>query len=194
MRITENLLTQGKRNRPGEKIVELRAIALHWLAKANQRPTATRAFFESGHGTGSYHYIIGTDGETLRVLPEDEIAFHVATPQPDPKSGRPYTDKARALFGPAAFTGRSQRGFFITPNFFCIGIGLSHTDMQPGTFAESTLQAAAELCADILKRHNKPVDIITTHHEIVGWKDCPRLWTNNPILFEEFKERVQKLM
>jgi N-acetylmuramoyl-L-alanine amidase len=194
MKITENLLTLGKRNRPGEKIIELRAIALHWLEAANQLPINTRAWFEKERTWGSYHYIIGTSGAILRVLPEDEIGFHVGTSTPDPKSGRPYTDKARALFGPSAFTGRSPAGSFITPNYFAIGIGLSHLNLNPGDFSEATLQAAAELCADILRRYNKKNDIITTHHEIVGWKDCPRLWTDNPTLFAKFKKRVSELL
>jgi len=71
---------------------------------------------------------------------------------------------------------------------------MSHLNNDPGDFSEATLQAAAELVADILRRNQKTVDIVTTHHEIVGWKDCPRLWTNKPALFEEFKNRIRKLM
>jgi N-acetylmuramoyl-L-alanine amidase len=194
LNITEKLLTLGKRNRPGEKIIELRAIVLHWLAAANQRPINTRAWFESEETWGSYNYVIGTDGSILRVLPEDEVGFHVGSSKVDPKSGRVYTDKARSMFaGTEAFSGRrTPRGFFITPNFYAIGIGMSHLNNTPGDFCENTLQAASELCADILRRYNKPIDIITTHHEVVGWKDCPRLWTNNPALFDEFKRRVNR--
>lgn len=196
MKITENLLTLGKRNRPGEKIIELRAVVLHWLAAPMQRPINTRSWFESGETWGSTAYIIGTEGDTLRVLPEDEVGYHIGSSQIDPKSGRIYTDKARALFANTdAFSGkRRPSGLFITPNFYAIGIEMSHLNNNPGDFTEATLQAAAELCADILTRHKKPVDILTTHHEIVGWKNCPKLWTDNPRLFEEFKNRVKILI
>jgi hypothetical protein len=73
VRIIENLLTLGTQNRPGEKIIELRAVVLHWLAAPNQRPVNTRAWFESGQAFGSAHYVVGTDGDILRVLPENEV-------------------------------------------------------------------------------------------------------------------------
>jgi len=194
MKINENLLTLGKRNRPGEKIIKLKAVVMHWLAAPNQRPVNTRGWWESEQGVGSAHYVIGTDGEILRTLPEDEIGYHIGTSQPDPASGKNYTDKARSLFGAEAFTGKSARGNWITPNYFAIGIEMSHLNMNPGDFSEPTLQAAAELCVDILKRYNLSISAITTHHEIVGWKDCPKLWTDKPELFTQFKDRVASLI
>ena len=187
MKITENLLTLGKRNRPGRKIIELRAVVLHWVAAPNQKPIATRLWWEMEKVYGSAHYIIGTDGEILRTLPENEIGYHVGSSQLDPVSKKLYTDKARKLFGNDVCVKAMN-------NFYAIGIELEHINMDPGDFSEATLCSAAELCADILKRHNKPVNILTTHHEVVGWKDCPRLWTNNPVLFDEFKVRVEKLL
>jgi len=130
----------------------------------------------------------------MRTLPENEVGFHIGSSNPDPKSGKIYTDKARALLGPDAFTGKTKSGYWITPNFFSIGIEMSHLNNDPGDFSEATLQSAAELVADILIRYNKPIDIVTTHNEMVGWKDCPRLWTNNPSLFLKFKEQVTELM
>ena len=190
MKITENLLTPGKKNRPGEKIIKLKAVVLHWLAAPNQRPVNTRGWWESEQAIGSAHYVIGVDGEIMRTLPEDEVGYHVGSTREDPKSGKVYTDKARELLGPEAFTGKTARGYFITPNYFSIGIEMSHLNMTPGDFSELTLQAAAELCADILKRYNLPISAITTHNEMVGWKDCPRLWTNNPELFTQFKSQI----
>jgi len=190
MKITENLLTLGKVNRPGEKIIRLKAVVMHWLAAPGQRPINTRAWWESGQGVGSAHYVIGTDGEIMRTLPENEVGYHVGSSYPDPKSKRIYTDKARELLGPEAFTGKTASGMAITPNFFTIGIEMSHTNMMPGDFTEFTLQAAAELCADILKRHSLPINAVTTHNEMVGWKECPRLWTMKPELFVEFKDRI----
>jgi N-acetylmuramoyl-L-alanine amidase len=180
MKITENLLTPGKTNRPGEKIIRLKAVVMHWLAAPNQRPVNTRAYWESGQGVGSAHYVIGTDGDIMRTLPEDEVGYHVGSSQPDPKSRRIYTDKARELLGPEAFTGKTAGGMRITPNFFSLGIEMSHINMIPGEFTELTLRAAAELCADILKRYSLPIGAVTTHNEMVGWKACPQPWTNDP--------------
>jgi len=160
---------------------------LHWVGAANQWPFDTRAWWESEKAFGSAHYIISTDGLIVRTLPEGEIGYHIGSVAKDPASGRIYTDKARQLFG----EDECARGLV---NNYAIGIELEHTNMDPGDFTEATLQAAAELCADILRRRNKPTGILATHHEIVGWKDCPRLWTNNPALFDAFKERVKIIM
>jgi N-acetylmuramoyl-L-alanine amidase len=184
MKIVENLLTPGKKNRPGYKIRELRALVIHWVEKANQHPLDTRLYWERGDVYGSAHYVIGTDGAGIQTLPEDEVGYHVGSTRIDPASGRIYTDKARALFGENVCDTAMN-------NYYSIGIELEHLNMVPGDFSEATLETAAELCAGILKRHNKTTDILTTHHEIVGWKDCPRLWTNNPSLFEAFKLRVK---
>ena len=194
LNIVENLLTPGKRNRPGERIIRLKAVVLHWLAAPNQRPVDTRGWWESERAVGSAHYVIGTDGAVLRTLPETEIGYHIGTGRPDPKSGRNYTDKARALFGPEAFTGRSPAGSFITPNYFAIGIEMGHLNNDPGDFSPATLKSAAILVAGILKRYSLSADAVTTHHEVVGWKNCPKLWTDKPELFSEFKERVKKLL
>jgi len=194
MVVYDNFLTLGKKNRPGEKIIELRAIAMHWLDFPNQHPIHTRDWWESERAFGSAHYIIGTDGTIIHTIPEDEIGYHIGSSQADPVSGKIYTDKARALLGPEAFTGKTASGMWITPNFFSLGIEMSHLNSNPGDFSEATLLSAANLVADILTRHKKPIDIVTTHHEIVGWKDCPRLWTNNPDLFLAFKEQIKKYM
>jgi len=193
LNITENLLTLGKRNRQGVKMIKIKAVALHWIAGPNGTNEAVRNWFESEQAVGSTQYCIDTAGNILRMIPEDEVGWHVGSSQNDPKSGRPYTDRARTLLGTEAFTGKSKEGFWITPNYFCLGIEMSHTDWN-GTFTEATLQSAAQLVADILIRHNLTIDAVTTHYEIVGWKDCPKLWFNQPALFEQFKERVEKIL
>jgi len=195
MKIHENLLTLGKMNRPGIKLIEMLAVTLHWPEAPNQKPEDTRAWFESGKTYGSTHYIIGTDGKKLQTLPEDEVGYHIGSSQIDPVSKKIYTDKARALMPKDAFSGKiNSQGYYITPNYYSIGIEMGHLNMFPGDFSEATLNSTAELCADILKRYRKTIDILVTHNEIVGWKDCPRLWVNNPALFFEFKNRVKNLM
>jgi N-acetylmuramoyl-L-alanine amidase len=56
-----------------------------------------------------------------------------------------------------------------------------------GDFTAETLDAARELVVKLLKENRLTVGDVGTHHLVVGWKDCPRLWTKRPELFEEFK-------
>ena len=89
MRIVENMLTLGKRNRPGKKIIAVRAVVLHWIGPYPcQEPANTRSWWESEKAFGSAHYIIGADGLILWTLPENEIGYHVGSTQKDPASDK----------------------------------------------------------------------------------------------------------
>ena len=52
--------------------------------------------------------------------------------------------------------------------------------------ASRTKSKCDRIAEDILKRYNLPITALTTHHNVVGWKDCPKLWTEKPALFEAF--------
>ena len=135
-------------------------------------------------GYGSAHYIIGQDGEIIQAIPNNEIAYHCGTDKEDPESGQIYTTYARKKFGHYAVHFQTT-----SPNFCTIGVELCPTD-NDGHFTERTINAAVELCAYLCNKHGLTADDITTHHEIVGWKDCPRLWTNQPELLDAFRKSV----
>lgn len=188
MIIEQRLLTPNEWSRPQLKIKEFKAIVIHWTAKANANAKQNWLYFEAKKtGMGSYgstHYIIGQKGDIIQCLPENEVAYHCGSSQKDPASGQIYTNYAREKFGHYAVHYQVT-----SPNFCTIGIELCPTDNE-GNFTEQTIKAAAELCAYLCKRYNLTPQDITTHHEIVGWKDCPRLWTKRPELLEAFKLSV----
>ena len=79
MQIKEALLTVSNYNRPGTKRTNTTAIACHYIGNPGSSAQANRNWFESlKNGTGtkaSCHYIIGLQGEILRLIPEDEISW-----------------------------------------------------------------------------------------------------------------------
>jgi len=79
MNITNALLTISNYNRPGTKRANTTAIACHYIGNPGTSAQANRNYFESlKNGTGikaSCHYIIGLQGEILRLIPEDEISW-----------------------------------------------------------------------------------------------------------------------
>jgi len=79
MQITDALLTISNYNRPGTKRSSTTAIACHYIGNPGTSAQANRNYFESlknGQGTkASCHYIIGLQGEILRLIPEDEISW-----------------------------------------------------------------------------------------------------------------------
>ena len=156
---------------------------MHWVANPMTSAKANRDFFESRtdgkNGYGSAHYIVGLSGEVIQCIPCNEVAYHVGTDKKDPASGRLYTDWWRSV------------GNKMVPNWGTIGVELCHIDWE-GHFGQATLDAASELVADLLREHNLTTSAVGTHNMVVGWKDCPRLWTREPELFYDWREDLKK--
>ena len=162
---------------------------MHWTANPNANAEQNWLYFEAKKtGMGSYgsaHYIIGQKGDIIQCIPDEEVAYHCGSSQKDPESGHIYTNYARKKFGHYAVHWQTT-----SPNYCTLGIELCPTDYD-GNFTEKTINAAIDLCAYLCKRHNLTADDITTHHDIVGWKDCPRLWTRKPELLDAFRASVK---
>lgn len=80
MNIEENLLTISPYCRSGEKQGTIQNIVVHWVGNAGSSAIGNRNYFNSlatSHKTSaSSHYIIGLNGEIIRCIPENEVAFH----------------------------------------------------------------------------------------------------------------------
>lgn len=78
--IEERLLTISPYCRSGEKQGKIENIVVHWVGNAGSSAIGNRNYFNSlatSHRTyASSHYIIGLEGEIIRCIPEDEVAFH----------------------------------------------------------------------------------------------------------------------
>lgn len=190
MQIEKNYITPNEYSRPARLRPELKAIVIHWTANPAADAKQNRDYFESKKtGMGGYssaHYIIDQSGLIIAAIPENEIAYHCGTNAIDPESGKVYTDEARRRFGRYA-TNKSS------PNYCTIGVELCPIDAA-GNFTDETINAAVELCADICSRYNLTAQDITTHHNIVGWKDCPKLWTEKQYLLNAFRVSVTDKM
>ena len=186
MDIKERLLTPNEWSRPGYRLRQVLGVVMHWTANPHADALANVRFFENRKagtaGYGSAHYVISQTGDVVRCIPESEVAYHCGSSKTDPASGKVYTDLARQLFG--AYCGSST-----SPNFCTLGIEMCPTE-EAGSFTEATEAAAVELVADILRRYELGTAAVVTHHGVVGWKDCPRLWVARPELFEAFKLKV----
>ncbi|MDR1903040.1 MAG: peptidoglycan recognition protein family protein [Treponema sp.] len=192
MNITKKLLRVNEFSRPGKKLAEKKALILHWVGVGGQRALTVWEYFEYAcvkeQKYASAHYCVDLDGGVYQFIPDDEVAYHCGSSQNDPKSGKIYTDWARDVFGKYAEDPKGN-----SPNNASIGIELCVIDNQ-GNFAPETLQSAAELTARLCQTWRIPLERVGTHNMVVGWKDCPRLWTRFPDQFSAFKERVGNLM
>lgn len=80
MKVEDKLLTINPYSRSGEKQNKIEYIVVHYVGNANTSATANRNYFNNlakTHSTSaSSHYIIGLNGEIIRCIPDDEVAFH----------------------------------------------------------------------------------------------------------------------
>jgi N-acetylmuramoyl-L-alanine amidase len=186
MQIIHDYLTKNEYSRPGKRLQKVLAVVIHWTANPDATAKQNRDFFETKKtGMGGYasaHYIIDQNGIIVAAVPENEVAYHCGSSQKDPVSGKVYTDEARRRFGRYASE-------ISSPNLCTIGVELCPKDAA-GNFTNATINTAVELCADICRRYGLTTQAITTHHNIVGWNDCPKLWTEKPQLLTAFQFTV----
>ncbi len=90
MNIEENLLTINPMSRPGTKLDLVNKIVLHYVENHGSTAIANRNYFENlkyqERVSVSAHYIIGLEGEIIRVIPEDEVAYHSGNKEVNRKS------------------------------------------------------------------------------------------------------------
>lgn len=78
MNIQDALLTSTKA-RPKTKRSKTTKVAIHWVGNAGSSAMANRNYFNNSGLSVSSHYIIGLDGEVIKCVPEDEIAYATNT-------------------------------------------------------------------------------------------------------------------
>lgn len=179
-------------SRPGRKMESISGLVYHYVGVRHQRPMSVWNYFAKDipqkKEYGSAHYCIAPDGHIFRFIPDDEVAYHCGTNKKDPASQRIYTEWARQRFPQNTLNPDRT-----SPNFCTIGIELCF-DGAHGEFTEPSLSAAAELGALLCEMYRIPADNIGTHHQVVGWKECPVYWAKNPEEFDRFRLRIIGLL
>lgn len=78
MKITDALLTPNKYSRPQIQLKSVKKVVLHYVGNPKSSAMANRNYFENqknGRRYVSSHYIVGLEGEILRCVPENEVAY-----------------------------------------------------------------------------------------------------------------------
>jgi N-acetylmuramoyl-L-alanine amidase len=197
--IIRDFLTINEYSRCGKILDKVIALAYHYTGKP-QGGKATRDYFEELKNQppnylnkpeptyGSAQFIVNMEGIIYQTMPENEISYHCGSSKIDPKSGKIYTDYARFMFNEYATNPK------LSPNLVTIGIELVPID-NDGKFSDATLLSAAYLGADICTRYKlDPIKQVCTHNMIVGYKECPLLWTRKPILFDDFRIEIKNII
>jgi len=107
---------------------------------AGQTDAGTVSWIKSPTSRVSYHYLVGRDTTVYQFVPEAEKAWHA---------------------GRSAWDGCTV-GNSVNPT----SVGLSFANNGTEPFGADQIQAGAELCANICKRHTIPVHMVRGHFEV----------------------------
>lgn len=161
------LLTVNPYSRPGRKLNKVQAVVIHWYANPKTSAEANRNFFENRkYGKsdyGSAHYLVDSN-DIVQAVPDDEMAYHC---------------------GSNVYTASALRNLGSYPNNCTVAIEMAHFDMT-GKPEAATYKNAVNLAARLLKKFGLTEKNLWTHHQVVGWKDCHRWYTNNPSEWVKF--------
>jgi N-acetylmuramoyl-L-alanine amidase len=183
--ITEHLLPINQFSRPGHKRKDTLAIVYHWVGNAGQSQTGVARYFEllskqdskddKPDRYASAHYVIGIEGDIVRCIPDDEIAYHVGAKE--------YTSTAQHRL--RGYTTNNN-----TPNWCTIGIEMCHPDWS-GVFTTETLQAAIKLGKHLIHTYMLGPHDVYRHYDITG-KSCPKWLVEHETAWLMFRDDIQR--
>jgi len=174
MIIKKDLLDINKYSRPGKSLGDVRGIVVHWVAGPMMTAAGVRRYFNSLSEEKRFagtQYVIGLEGEIIRMIPENEMAYHVGA--------KSYKEDALARLGSY-------------PNAHTIGIETCHPDWY-GKLNRQTVESLVELCADLLMRYSLTADDLWRHYDVTG-KACPKYYVDNPHEWTQLKQNVMLMM
>lgn len=184
------MITINTFSRPGRKLVDIKAIVIHWPDAKCKSAQWVHDYFDTGVAKekryGSAHYVIGLKGEIVQCIPEDEIAYHAGSVRPDPASGKQYTNLAREILG--EYAGNPV----LSPNQVTIGIEVCHID-DNGTMNKCTVDSLVKFVAELCAKYGlDPAKQVLRHYDVVGWKNCPKYWVDHDDSWNDFLKQVEE--
>jgi len=180
-KIIERMLPINPFSRPGRKLVSVKGIVVHWVAWPGASGQRIYEYFKSladqnkdapGTRYASTHFTVGLEGEILRHLPDDEIAYHVGAHK--------YVD------------GILERFNTTWPNNCLLGIEMCHHD-KSGKFNEKTLRSTIELISYLIRKYDLTTDDIVRHYDVTG-KICPKYFVEREDEFVKFVQDVDRYL
>lgn len=196
MQYREDFLTVNKYSRPGYKRSETLGLVIHWVANPGTSAQFNRNFFESlKEGITAYwnpeaYWFASTqwlvdDTDIILAMPVDEVAWHVGSSLKIAMAhgqDRAYPEESEKLF----------EGFLrapLSPNYCTEGIEFCHPD-DTGEPTAETRDNLVKLAGMRVLANGLSINQILRHHDVVGWKDCPRFYVQNQDAWLELRNDI----
>lgn len=153
MRVVDDLLKSGSRNRPGTPLRSRTAVVLHWVLSPGARARNVATFIRNRTDWGSYNFIICLDGTIKRKIPSGEVSINAGT------------------------WGRSgPNGMFPNnANEHTASIGMCHNDLR-GEYNDTQIESLKWLLKELRAEGYR---FLLTHFDVTG-KKCDTYYRTHP--------------
>ena len=175
-KIRKRLLPVNMFSRPGKKLVSIKGVVVHWTGNPTLDAEGHATYFKSLANQdpdddkfdryAGAHYFVGTKGDIIQLIPDNEMAYHVGA--------KSYNEKTLDKFNTTY------------PNNCLIGIELCHTDAS-GEFTEDTWNRALILIAWLLEEYDLTLSDVVRHYDVTG-KICPKWFVNDEKAYQKFRD------
>lgn len=163
----------NKFTRPGNKLVGVKGIIIHWTANPGAPAINHFNYFNNGAG-GRYAsaHIFVDSKEALCIVPQDEVTYAAN------ETGKSKVAKFNGNFG---YTNGNANGCTISLEM-CVE--------KNGEISSTVVQQSVKIVADLCKKYKLTEKDVYRHYDITG-KSCPTPFLNDS-KFELFKSNVRK--
>ena len=172
-RVFEDLITINKYSRPAKRLKKVKGIVIHWTGVPKACAKDVRNYFDirrgGKHGYGSAHYSIDLTGDIIRMIPENEIAYHAGA-----KRYMPEIQKKLSRY----------------PNNCTLSIECCVLD-KTGKMSIDTKNSLTKFCVHLCKKYGLSSKDLYRHFDITG-KKCHRYFVTYPQRWSKFKQNIQK--
>ena len=171
MEIKEQLISINPMSRPNKKLRGVNGVVIHYVGNPKSTAAANRNYFDNLKNQSSVyasaHYIIGLEGEVIRCIPDNEMAYHVGAKE--------YKTNKLGSY----------------PNDCTIGIECCHLDAA-GTMSDKTVESLRQLVKYLCDKYKlDPMNDLYIHKEVTG-KHCHAYYVNNPNEWVAFKQSINQ--
>lgn len=153
-------------------ISRVKYIVIHYVG-ATGGAEANCKYYASKYLGASAHYYIGFEGEIWQSVEDKNVAWHCG---------------AKSYRHPEC---RNSNSIGIE---LCVrNRGSQSADSRDWYFEDTTVEAAAELTRELMKRYGVPADHVVRHYDVTG-KICPNPFVYNHTghTWEEFKQKLNE--
>ncbi|MBU2710830.1 type VI secretion system tip protein TssI/VgrG [Zooshikella harenae] len=169
--IIEDIIHLNRYSRPGTKLKDVKGIVIHWVAAPKATAKRIRDYFnniEKEKRFASAHFVVGLEGEIIKAIPDNEVAYHVGAKR--------YQKGIQAKLGSY-------------PNAHTLGIECCHID-NSGKMTQATWDSLVSLASSLLKKYNLTDSDLYLHQDVTG-KPCHKYFVDNPQEWVKYKNEVK---